>query len=773
MKCLVRKSEIDSEITLLNWILKKDSKNSIDELYCLTELEEYTSENLERIKEGVQNMLQECDNCEMKEIRGLEQRLAALDKIKFEIKKTIEFQEFYKENINQNKTRIKDLRDPSILPDLCENHHEQLQSMSNNHEFIVENKNKFLYAKRELSTNLNQRLKWVIHIQEKLRNADHNLVTLGIKLHKLRKKLDVVQSLQTCPKIYFNTIIEVLRRRKFTDMFYNWAENISTVAKQLVDKEIDLRNKFNEQFDNHFLRYFFPGMNDLPQNFMLDPVRIDQLLPSISLDDVEYLKNTLPEMSDLLVVPSIVPINLNLNESSLPISDNSSQSTSDINYLLEQIKHLQNVQLEKEKILSEKNQTINDLLAKLNTINENKKSNINLINRQRTILNNSMDQIGILKSKTIEINNDKNNYQKDIYDNLNELGEKFNLIENSINLFKEHSSLNQNRIVDLQNTNSELENQVQNNNSKIMILNQNLLKEESKSEDYQKQIRNKENKLNSFKQELNSKQLILNELNNSVKNLNSDFINFQNEWNLLLNQLKDVELISFKNSIDLYTQQLKKNYENKMEYFEKQCEANKEQELQKLQDKFMLDYKKEFDRLQNRFKLAISTTSIERTASETSLEKVQLDIIDQTVQEKEIQKLKSMLNEQKNEYEQKISSLQKELDVQKSNENLRKINDDSISSDFFPQKILYDDILARFKEKISDWQKQKTESDFTNSDETLNTLSQDLTEFYRKLDLVIYRSFISLPTTQDAPNLSDINKINLEDYLINTQRYFY
>lgn len=60
-----------------------------------------------------------------------------------------------------NQKRAEKLKDPSVLPDLCLSHTNQLMIMLNNHQKLVDIKKKCTTAKQELANNLQVRLKCV------------------------------------------------------------------------------------------------------------------------------------------------------------------------------------------------------------------------------------------------------------------------------------------------------------------------------------------------------------------------------------------------------------------------------------------------------------------------------------------------------------------------------------------------------------------------------------------------------------------------------------
>lgn len=102
-------------------------------------------------------------------------------------------------------------------------------------------------------------------ISEKLKEADDQLVIYGLKLKKLREKLEIIQNLHLSPQIYLNSIVEVLRRKSFSESFYKWSQSVSKMAREIIDAEVKQRNQFSKQLEKHFLKLFFPGMSDLPE----------------------------------------------------------------------------------------------------------------------------------------------------------------------------------------------------------------------------------------------------------------------------------------------------------------------------------------------------------------------------------------------------------------------------------------------------------------------------------------------------------------------------
>ncbi|XP_075678502.1 autophagy-related 17 [Dermatophagoides pteronyssinus] len=798
------------QLSLLDWIQQKDNHNILDELFCMEELNDYNDEKLENLRTDISNVLGECNNMDMKEIKGLTQRLSALEQFIRTAKKNFEKQGILTEGFKQNQSRISDLQDPTILPDLCQNHSEQLQTMLNNHLELIDLEHKFRDAKFELSRNLNQRLRWIIHVQEQLKHVDEMVVVIGIKLQKLRTNLEIIQRLHQSPKIYLDSIQEVLRRKMFTKIFYDWAEKISRQAKNLIEQEQLLRQKFTEKIDNHFLRCFFPGMNDLPEQFFNEPIRIDQLLPNITVDDLEYLRKKLPEMFNdndngelMMIMPFNVPfdtneINVVAEKSS---SSESSQSDSrsidhqDIGIMTElslnNIDQLEMNELNLKKDLQAKMEMIENLRKNCETIetkNENQKI---LLKRFRLLCDDLMEFYRLNSTTTTDLKQQLSSYGRNFFKEINHLNEYLNEIINEMNQLQTRSSQQQQTITELTDKNANLENQIKLKNSQIKSLEQKLSEERIKNEECWKQIQEQFNRIETFKSGIINEKKLFDHFQLSFKDLNLNYQNYHQEIENLFIRLNE-ELRSIQETIST----LEQKHQTNIESIRKDISVEKDRQIQRLREQLLFDHKNELESLRQRFKLAISTTSIERTASETSLEKVQLDIVDQSAQEKEIQKLKSMLIEQRNEYEQTIQTLRNdheksvqtlrlEMDKQQTlRENIVRKKTSSINNefemnlDFLMQKMsLYESFLSRLNSRIG----QNSSTTISTSVDTnvemkneksdeinfVKELAKDFNDFNRNVELLNSRSFISIPTTPDSPKLTTklaqhLNVVNID-----------
>ena len=95
---------------------------------------------------------------DMKEIKGLEERLCMLEKLMFDSKKIVQDQNELALSFQHNQHRANTVGDTSILPDLCVSHRSQLKVMLKNHLLLRDYRRRCAKAKDELGSNLFHRL---------------------------------------------------------------------------------------------------------------------------------------------------------------------------------------------------------------------------------------------------------------------------------------------------------------------------------------------------------------------------------------------------------------------------------------------------------------------------------------------------------------------------------------------------------------------------------------------------------------------------------------
>ena len=91
----------------------------------------------QELKGKVSTAIEGAQNVQMKEIRGLGDRLSGLEQLLLEAKRLVQEQQKLAAAFVQNQQRASGLRDVSILPDLCASHRQQLLVMQKNHQQII------------------------------------------------------------------------------------------------------------------------------------------------------------------------------------------------------------------------------------------------------------------------------------------------------------------------------------------------------------------------------------------------------------------------------------------------------------------------------------------------------------------------------------------------------------------------------------------------------------------------------------------------------------
>ena len=76
------------------------------------------------------------DNTNMKEIKGLDERLAGLQQILQNMQTLMQSQADMSQGFQRNQTSAQSINDPSVLPDLCASHQKQLMMLTKNHSHL-------------------------------------------------------------------------------------------------------------------------------------------------------------------------------------------------------------------------------------------------------------------------------------------------------------------------------------------------------------------------------------------------------------------------------------------------------------------------------------------------------------------------------------------------------------------------------------------------------------------------------------------------------------
>ncbi|XP_053185741.1 RB1-inducible coiled-coil protein 1 isoform X1 [Scomber japonicus] len=298
-------------VTLLDWINVQDRPNDVESVVrkCFDSITRLDPRIIQPFLADCRDTIAKLDNQNMKAIKGLEDRLYALDQMIASCKKLVNEQKELAQGFLANQKRAENLKDTSVLPDLCLSHTNQLMIMLNNHRKLLDIKKKCTTAKQELANNLQVRLKWCCYVMLHADQDGEKLQALLRLLMELIERVRVVDALSTVPQMYCLAVVEVVRRKMFMRHYREWAYALVKDGKQLYEAEKFKRETFGKLFRKSFLRNrLFRGLDSWPPTSFCTrkPRRFDDELPDISLDDLQYLKSCCPvEVQPFLMVPTV------------------------------------------------------------------------------------------------------------------------------------------------------------------------------------------------------------------------------------------------------------------------------------------------------------------------------------------------------------------------------------------------------------------------------------------------------------------------------------
>ncbi|XP_023671391.1 RB1-inducible coiled-coil protein 1 [Paramormyrops kingsleyae] len=298
-------------VSLLDWINVQDRPNDVESLVrkCFDSINRLDPRIIQPFLAECRDTIAKLDNQNMKAIKGLEDRLYALDQMIASCKKLVNEQKELAQGFLANQKRAENLKDTSVLPDLCLSHANQLMIMLTNHRKLLDIKQKCTTAKQELANNLQVRLKWCCYVMLHADQDGEKLQALLRLLTELLERVRVVEALGTVPQMYCLAVVEVVRRRIFIRHYREWAGALVKDGKQLYEAEKAKRETFGKLFRKSFLRNrLFRGLDSWPPTSFCTrkPRKFDFELPDISLADLQYLKSCCPaEVQPFLSVPSL------------------------------------------------------------------------------------------------------------------------------------------------------------------------------------------------------------------------------------------------------------------------------------------------------------------------------------------------------------------------------------------------------------------------------------------------------------------------------------
>ncbi|XP_028659355.2 LOW QUALITY PROTEIN: RB1-inducible coiled-coil protein 1 [Erpetoichthys calabaricus] len=298
-------------VSLLDWINVQDRPNDVESVVrkCFDSMNRLDPRLIQPFLCDCRDTIAKLDNQNMKAIKGLEDRLYALDQMIASCKKLVNEQKELAQGFLANQKRAENLKDTSVLPDLCLSHANQLMIMLTNHRKLLDIKQKCTTAKQELANNLQVRLKWCCYVMLHADQDGEKLQALLRLLTELLERIRIVEALSTVPQMYCLAVVEVVRRKIFMKHYREWANALVKDGKELYEAEKAKRESFGKLFRKSFLRNrLFKGLDSWPPALFCTrkPRKFDFELPEISICDLQFLQSCCPlEVQPFLRVPTL------------------------------------------------------------------------------------------------------------------------------------------------------------------------------------------------------------------------------------------------------------------------------------------------------------------------------------------------------------------------------------------------------------------------------------------------------------------------------------
>ncbi|XP_044750308.1 RB1-inducible coiled-coil protein 1 isoform X2 [Coccinella septempunctata] len=287
----------DTYTSFFDWIGKDEQGNSIDTIFknCEEEIEFYKDDTFESSFNAVPQTLALAGSSN-KEI-NVSFWLSHLDELINKAKAIVEEQTKISSSIQLNVARMKDCKDMSILPHLCETHEQELEVMNENHSILKDIENTCIKAKYEFTLNVQSRIGWIVHIENELQHIGVQLDIFNESLERLKYQMDILEKIYAAPTAYFACIAETVRRRSFSQAFLMWASEMACRLHTMHNEEVTRRKEFLTKYEDTFVQMLFPGLDDLPPSYGTKaPSYFDTSLPKLTVEDIDFLKKSLPDL---------------------------------------------------------------------------------------------------------------------------------------------------------------------------------------------------------------------------------------------------------------------------------------------------------------------------------------------------------------------------------------------------------------------------------------------------------------------------------------------
>jgi RB1-inducible coiled-coil protein 1 len=582
--------------SLFDWINKTDNEKDLE--VCMQAVMRFEPDVLDDLRQEADSLLSSSCNSDMKGIKGLEERLYGLDKLMADARKLSAEEKDLSNALCRNQQRLTNIRDPSIIPDLCHSHKTQLQVMLKNHQQLRDIRRRCVQAKRELSLILHQRLGWIMSEEKKLAELLEKVIVHRENIRRLRNHLEIVQQIHLAPQLYVSAVIETVRRRFFSKQFLEFAASISSDSCAIFNQETKLRQEFTSILSNHFLSTLFPGFGDNIPSFAIEaPAPFDTKLPHLDESHVQLLRQMTPELFS--------------SENSHP--EQSSHNSILLKYLTPSSSSKpQTNDVQSETEIMEKSDA-KDLIVFMEGLRNTFTSAIRDIRHQNSECGSIVtDFQNELRSVTHNIESEVNELMSQVKENNQH---ELDAMSAQVSELTYHNQLLQSQSQQLTEKLSDLETEM----TAYAKLKDEWNKLQDENESKRRIILEHEVDMVSAKEKNDQLESEVDELKSQITHLNSSLASQDVELKLEKAKLAEENKL-LKNEVDklkLEVEKVKKNSEKEVKKHQEKWEVEKNRELKVLRDKLKAEHKLELENLRIRFRLS---SSVERAQDSLTME---------------------------------------------------------------------------------------------------------------------------------------------------------
>ncbi|XP_039764443.1 RB1-inducible coiled-coil protein 1 isoform X2 [Pararge aegeria] len=622
----VASCESKKEFTLLHWILAQGNEDSLQDIldYCQKGLALIDSEPLKEREEELYHILEYANVHGLKQIKGIEDRLYGLDQLKSEVKRIERDQHKQAASLIQYRDRLTSACDPSVLPTLMESHRCQLDKLLEGHQLLVDIRRRIAKSKDELSHILKARLEAVLLIENSMSVQDAHAMLSFQCFNRLARYFGIVSQLHRAPAVFVRAVHEVVRRRTFSQAHLKWATDLAQKLIIIHEEEVTRRQEFNSHFDDHFLKSLFPGMTDLPPPFATQaPPAFDVKLPKLTNEDVEFISNAFPDLASEILKYDM-EATVKFFQQRLSSSDHEEKDA--------------DVQVDFEKDFESETETDFEKLSRQS-------------GSQKAKMDISISCVPSTMAVSTVTEDNMDTYQVNIEKLQDFLGKVYSLCKINIVLIKE----------ELVKLKGEIDEQKKFVHTKYIEITKAWEKNCAETE---LRFREQTQRLTvDHELELSDMKASLNDKDESISILKKD------KEELVLAHKNEIEKLDVDHQM---TKDLLEKTREELKAFDKKLkefEVQKQKEFKEIQEKMHLEYKAEIESLRSRFRLVALTNNMDRSPSESSLEKIErTDVIEisnhnaivmQTKENAEVEKeeaVKEATDKCKTEWEQKLNA---------------------------------------------------------------------------------------------------------------------